>query len=245
MNWLNIEIKTLRSHEYLGCEPIDRATWMALMTYCAVQENSGRMEDCAFWGERKWQQLVGVTKEEAERDCALWKWEGGHINVWGYPIEKEQEVKTKREMGKSTSPRKAEAARLNGQSGGRPKTQLKTERKTQQETQEKPIEGKGREGKGKEVGSVAEAPPASDEQWLASLASDSAYTGLDVPREHAKMLRWCSANGKQPTRRRFINWLNRSDKPLTTNAHQPTPAERNGRNNSSLLISAADDYRPS
>ena len=54
----------------------------------------------------------------------------------------------------------------------------------------------------------------SDEEWLKSLESTPAYEGLDVRREHAKMVAWCSVNGKQPSRRRFVNWINRAERPM-------------------------------
>jgi len=64
----------------------------------------------------------------------------------------------------------------------------------------------------------AEARPTSeqsDSEWLTSLKADKAYAGLDIEREHARLIRWCHENRKEPTRRRFINWLNRCDKPLS------------------------------
>lgn len=54
----------------------------------------------------------------------------------------------------------------------------------------------------------------TDEEWLNALKTNPAYAGLDVAREHAKMVAWCSVNGKQPSRRRFVNWLNRAEKPM-------------------------------
>jgi hypothetical protein len=57
-------------------------------------------------------------------------------------------------------------------------------------------------------------PKPDDAEWLAGLASDPTYKGLDVAQEHGKMTRWCETNGRQATRRRFVNWLNRCDKPL-------------------------------
>ena len=54
-----------------------------------------------------------------------------------------------------------------------------------------------------------------DESWLKGLASDQAYAGINVSTEFAKMSRWCEVNRKAPSRRRFINWLNRVEKPLT------------------------------
>ena len=54
----------------------------------------------------------------------------------------------------------------------------------------------------------------NDGQWLDSLRDDPAYAGIDVLREHAKAARWCLEHRKQLTRKRFVNWLNRCDKPM-------------------------------
>jgi hypothetical protein len=66
----------------------------------------------------------------------------------------------------------------------------------------------------KDVGAKG-SPPASDEEWLKSLKENPAYEGIDVSREFGKMSAWCATNRKQPNRRRFINWLNRADKPMS------------------------------
>lgn len=81
------------------------------------------------------------------------------------------------------------------------------------------LEGKGREGKegNGNVGSNGGPLPTEDlshAEWLDSLTKEQAYEGLDVPREFGRMAQWCKTNHKQPTRRRFINWLNRCDRPL-------------------------------
>lgn len=73
-------------------------------------------------------------------------------------------------------------------------------------------------------GSAVASPMAeglSLEDWLESLKTDVAYQGIDVQREYNKMVRWCETNRKEPTRRRFINWLNRCDRPLTAQASKP------------------------
>lgn len=57
-------------------------------------------------------------------------------------------------------------------------------------------------------------PVLSDEEWIESLASNPAYQDIDVRQEYGKMVSWCSVFRKQPTRRRFVNWLNRCDKPM-------------------------------
>lgn len=46
------------------------------------------------------------------------------------------------------------------------------------------------------------------------LKKNPAYEGIDIEREYYKMVAWCKANGKIPSKRRFVNWLNRADKPL-------------------------------
>lgn len=60
-----------------------------------------------------------------------------------------------------------------------------------------------------------EKPEQSDSEWLTALATDPTYHGIDVKTEHGKLCRWCEVNRKQPTRRRFINWLGRCEKPMT------------------------------
>jgi uncharacterized protein YdaU (DUF1376 family) len=54
----------------------------------------------------------------------------------------------------------------------------------------------------------------TDESWLESLATNPAFAGIDIKRELGKLTAWCSVNRKDVSRRRFINWLNRADKPL-------------------------------
>lgn len=53
-----------------------------------------------------------------------------------------------------------------------------------------------------------------DDEWLDLLAKSKTYEGIDVKREYGKMVSWCSVNSKKPSRRRFINWLNRAEKPI-------------------------------
>lgn len=141
MNWINLNIQTLDSENFLGSEPVDRATWLCLLRYCIGQENGGIITDCLDWGDRKWQQLVRVTKKEATRQCDLWSWDGKTLIVWGYPVEKEDEIQQKRERAKT-----------NGALGGRPR---KAKVETEIGTDKKPtlvISAKAEgERKGKEV----------------------------------------------------------------------------------------------
>ena len=162
MDWLNLHTSVLDSPEVVGAEPLDRGTWLMLLRYCIGQENGGTIADCAEWKDRKWQQLARVTLAEVKRASDLWRWDGGALVVYHYPIDKEEEVRCMRSLGKLSTPAKRAAAKANGRLGGRPakteqETQRETQRETEQETHEKPIQGKGREEewKGKEEETAA------------------------------------------------------------------------------------------
>lgn len=60
-----------------------------------------------------------------------------------------------------------------------------------------------------------ESPPTA-ESIISELSAMECYKGIDVAREFGKMSAWCAANNKQPTRKRFVNWLNRAEKPLAS-----------------------------
>ena len=68
---------------------------------------------------------------------------------------------------------------------------------------------------------AAGAAPTSDFEWVKRLKGNAAYEGVDVEREYGKLIAWCEANGKQPTKRRFVNWLNRADRPLQGEVKPP------------------------
>jgi len=106
MNWINIHTDTLRSEEYLGADPVERATWLNLLAWCCAQENGGVIKDCRDWKDRMWQQLCGVTKAEVETNCLLFGFEGQSLKVSFYPKDAEKKV---------------QALRENGRKGGRPK----------------------------------------------------------------------------------------------------------------------------
>jgi hypothetical protein len=65
------------------------------------------------------------------------------------------------------------------------------------------------------------------EDWLKELEADKTYSGIDVHREYGKMLNWCKIRRKQPTKRRFINWLNQAEKSLPTQHASRADYKRN------------------
>lgn len=56
-----------------------------------------------------------------------------------------------------------------------------------------------------------------DSEYLEELQAKPAYAELNVAMVHGKMVAWCELKGKQPTRARLLNWLNREDRPLSGN----------------------------
>lgn len=66
----------------------------------------------------------------------------------------------------------------------------------------------------KKEGANKSRPPVSVEDWLKELESDPTYKGVNVRTEYGKMLNWCKVRKKQPTQRRFINWINNAERTL-------------------------------
>lgn len=209
MDWINLHASTLDSPEFIGANPVQRSTWLCLLRFCAGQENAGQIVGATTWGDRKWQQLVRVTLREVRAASDLWRWVGDDLEVNFYPVEKQKEIEAKRKAGKSTVAKRWVQQPCSADSSA-----------ISSATCSAHTEGEGKE-KGTEVeGEVAvavapAAPKLSDEAWLQTLQNDTAFAGIDVAREFAKCARWCAENKKQNTRRRFVNWLNRCDKPIS------------------------------
>jgi len=73
----------------------------------------------------------------------------------------------------------------------------------------------------------ATAPTLTDEQWLAHLKTNPAYTHVDFPRELGKMDAWLSLpknKGRTMTREFILKWLNKLDPPTTLKKATPPPA---------------------
>lgn len=65
----------------------------------------------------------------------------------------------------------------------------------------------------------------SDDEFLKELGSNPAFVGIDIAREFGKCRAWCVANKKQCSRRRFVNWLNRAERPIHANGAE-VPAHK-------------------
>ena len=171
MEWLNIHASFLDSPHFVGSEPLDRATWLCLLRYCCGQENGGLITQAKAWGDRKWQQLVRVTKAEVERPSDLWKWDGDDLAITGYPNDMESYLRSKRAAGRlggqARSQAKSEASKANGAKHEPKQNPSKDPSRSQAE----PNVRKGKVRKGKVMkGNVI------------SISPDAAAPGLDLAR---------------------------------------------------------------
>lgn len=78
---------------------------------------------------------------------------------------------------------------------------------------EQGMEGKGVQGKTK-IEKKTNKKLLTSEEIISKLSADPTYSGLDVRREFGKMTAWCQARRKQPTERRFVNWLNNAEQAI-------------------------------
>jgi hypothetical protein len=106
MHWINLEVRTLRSPEYLGSDPVDRATWLNVLAHCCEQENGGRIAGAAEWTDRQWQQVCGVTRREVLRASQLLTWDGPTLCVAFFPADKEKQVQELRRHGEEAARRR-------------------------------------------------------------------------------------------------------------------------------------------
>lgn len=63
--------------------------------------------------------------------------------------------------------------------------------------------------------SAVRAQPLSDLEWMDSLRTNPGYAGIDIDLQRGRCEAWCQTNGKTFSRRRLLNWLNRTDKPMS------------------------------
>ncbi len=155
MNWINIHVDTLRGSEFVGAEPVERATWISLMGWSCSQENSGRIENCKGWTSRKWQQLCGITLEEVQMQSELYVFDGDDLLVHFYPMDQQESTIAKRVNGKKGGrPRKTATLETLTQQGDKPRGSVLVKPKDNLDVTLK--ESKGKESKG--IVSQKEAP---------------------------------------------------------------------------------------
>lgn len=116
---------------------------------------------------------------------------------------------------------KSEKAKLAGSQGGKAKASKRqaNAKQTLSERLANQNQNQNHSTTSKDVvgRTASHSPQQPDDAWLSSLETDKTYTGISIRTEFGKMQRWCEANRKQPSRKRFVNWLNRVEKPMHVN----------------------------
>lgn len=167
MNWINLRVETLRAPEYLGSDPVCRATWLNVLAYCCHQENGGRIKNARNWNDRQWQQTCGVLAEEVAHAVQLFQWDGTDVLVWMYPLDKEKEVKMKSKAGLETAEKrwgkKKKPNRVKGNSATDGATSSVNSSATNSASSSPDAEGKGKEVERneKEQPPTPSSPPAT------------------------------------------------------------------------------------
>lgn len=101
------------------------------------------------------------------------------------------------------------------------------------ETRQKPdrnhtIPKEGNKGKNVRIDSKPKGSPITDLDFLSTLKTNTAYKGIDIDNELARMDAWLATRpGRKKTRRFIVNWLNKVDKPIgLTEAQSETESDR-------------------
>jgi hypothetical protein len=66
----------------------------------------------------------------------------------------------------------------------------------------------------------------NDDEWYQGLLSNPEYNGIDITCEWDLCQQWCAKNRAVFSRRRFLNWLSKCDRPITlekTRDQKPAP----------------------
>jgi len=82
--------------------------WTYLMSYCAAQENGGRIEGARNRKDAFFDRSLKVSRTILEQESQLWAWEKEDLVVSFYSIEAEQNYQKKREHGQRGGKKKAE-----------------------------------------------------------------------------------------------------------------------------------------
>lgn len=172
MNWLNINTTSLRSPEFISSEPVERATWLCVLSYSAEQENGGRVLGAALWSDRQWQQTCGVTLAEVRQTTRLLLIEGDDVLVAFYPREQEKKQQNNRRKASAGGLKSAAVRALKRQSAGQPASPASSLASTPASTERNRKEKEGNIAQAQALPSTEEATP---EPQLQETTGDAAH----------------------------------------------------------------------
>ncbi len=68
----------------------------------------------------------------------------------------------------------------------------------------------------------------ADEEYIAKLQKNPAYSHIDFFIEYNKASAWCDINNRKLSRRFFLNWINRVDRPVNINSGENSNGQNTG-----------------
>jgi hypothetical protein len=147
VEFINLHTSVLDNEILATADDGPRSTWLHLLRYCIGQENGGRIEGAAKWPERKWLLLCRVAQSATQVATELWSWDDDTLVLWGYPLDKQKEVRAKRKAAQATNRKRWQ----NGsQSGSLSDKQSDNKSDTPSATPSATPSDSGREGNGRE-----------------------------------------------------------------------------------------------
>lgn len=185
--------------------------WEELSSKFTQQED--RYILCDLERSRLQQHEFSIERQESGRRGALKRWE----NVKGQQTE---------ELADDSDNDKSPASKQQAEDGiaiaellAEPSSELEIAIPAPSPLLSSTTTSKGETGaergvRGESVKRAARKPTQCDDEYLDSLQANPAYEGLDVKFIFHKMVAWCDVKGKQPTRSRLVNWLNREERPM-------------------------------
>ena len=115
MRFFPVECATVTGTDFSCATFEQQGQWLNLLTYCAGQENGGRIEGAAELPAVFFQRSLAMSKKEFESECPLWTWDGPDLVVKFYPLQIQEKCQTLRESGRKGGRSRAAKAKAEKQ----------------------------------------------------------------------------------------------------------------------------------
>ena len=115
MRYFPVECASVTGTDFSCATFEQQGQWLNLMTYCASQENGGRIEGAAELPAVFFQRSLAMRKEEFDAECPLWTWDGPDLVVKFYPLQNQEKCQTLRESGRKGGKTRAAKAKAEKQ----------------------------------------------------------------------------------------------------------------------------------
>lgn len=115
MRYFPVQCADVAGPEFTCSTYEQQGQWLNLMTYCATQENGGRIEGAAKLPDVFFQRSLAITKDEMQAECPLWFWEEDDLVIRFYPHEVQEKCHALRERGKKGGENRAKNAKSKAQ----------------------------------------------------------------------------------------------------------------------------------